>query len=381
MKQFPCKIEDLPTPCLLLRRSRLEANCRKMADRMAEKGVWLRPHLKTAKSIDVARLATAGHSGAITVSTLAELEYFASHGVQDILYAVGIVPHKLERVAKVIQSGTQVLCITDGLVQIEALNEKAAVLEIELDLLVEIDVGGLRGGLAEVEAIVEVVEAIEQSSHLTFKGIMTHAGQSYSGPDIARIKEVAETERHDLTAVAKVLEQKGWACEIVSGGSTPTATHGENFDGLTEMRPGVYTFQDLDQYGLGSCGLEDIAVSVLASVVGYNPRVDRILTDAGGLALSKDLAGQKFLDNTGYGWVASLGGAINKDQLYVAEVHQEHGLLASPRGKIDPNNYPVGSYVTILPNHICMTAAAFEGYYVVEDNGEVSGFWPRVNGW
>ncbi len=381
MTTFPCSIQDLPTPCLLLRRSRLVANCRKMAARMAEKGVGLRPHLKTAKSIDVARIATAGHSGAITVSTLAELEYFAKHGVDDILYAVGIIPHKLNRIAEVARSGTKVLCITDSASLIPVLNAKADALGITLNLMVEIDVGGLRGGLSDDDEVLAVAREISEADHLSFMGVMTHAGQSYAGPDLDHIESVAEDERQGLVSIAKHVEQQGLVCQIVSGGSTPTATHGKTFEGLTEMRPGVYTFQDLDQYGLQSCGLDDIVVSVLTSIVGHNPRADRILTDAGGLALSKDLAAKKFLDHTGYGWIADTDGNLNEDRLYVAEVHQEHGLLASPNGSVDPEKLPIGSLITVLPNHICMTAAAYDGYYVVEEDGRVSEFWPRVNGW
>ncbi|MDA9008407.1 alanine racemase [Alphaproteobacteria bacterium] len=381
MISLPCKMDDLPTPCLLLRRSRLVANCQTMATRMSQKGVSLRPHLKTAKSIDVAKLATAGHSGAITVSTLAELEFFAEHGVKDILYAVGIVPHKLHRVAKVVQSSTKVICITDGMSQVGALNTKAEELGFSLDLLIEVDVGGLRGGLSKANEVLDLAKSISGASHLSFLGIMTHAGHSYGGADIAEVKTIAEQERAGLVSIVEHLSGNSIECQIVSGGSTPTATHGENFDGLTEMRPGVYTFQDLDQFGLKSCALDDIVVSVLASVVGYNPRVGRILTDAGGLALSKDLAAKKFLGNTGYGWVADTDGTLSQGPLFVADVHQEHGLLATPEGDVDPDIYPVGSFVTILPNHICMTAAAYDGYYIVEDDGQVTEFWPRVNGW
>ena len=109
------KLDDLPTPCLVLDRGILQRNIATMARRLARHGVPLRPHMKTAKSIDVARLAIAGQPGGITVSTLAEAEYFAGHGITDILYAVGITPQKLDQVAKLNSAGAAVIVLTDDL--------------------------------------------------------------------------------------------------------------------------------------------------------------------------------------------------------------------------------------------------------------------------
>src|ERR1700722_5330679 len=109
------KLGDLPTPCLVLDRGILTRNIEAMARALSRHGVPLRPHMKTAKSIDVARLATAGQPGGITVSTLAEAEYFAGHGIADILYAVGITPQKLDQVAKLNSVGAAIIVLTDDL--------------------------------------------------------------------------------------------------------------------------------------------------------------------------------------------------------------------------------------------------------------------------
>ena len=155
-----------------------------------------------------------------------------------------------------------------------------------------------------------------------------------------------------------------------------------SLDGVTEMRPGVYMFGDLDQMFLGSCGRDDIAVSVLASVIGHNRRAGRILVDAGALALSKDRSANEFDPQTGYGWACDLHCRPFAPALYVADVHQEHGLIAGRDGAAPPYDLlPVGARVRILPNHACMTAAAYGEYQVVGEDQAVEAVWPRVNGW
>jgi D-serine deaminase-like pyridoxal phosphate-dependent protein len=167
----------------------------------------------------------------------------------------------------------------------------------------------------------------------------------------------------------------------VSAGSTPTAVHAGSLEGVTELRPGVYVFFDLDQVGIGACAIEDIAVSVLASVIGHNRRAGRVLIDAGALALSKDVSAGEFMSHVGYGLVCPAGSTVPMDGLYVAEVHQEHGLIAAAEGAPPYDVLPIGSKVRVLPNHACITAAAHPAYHVVEGGPEVIARWERANGW
>jgi D-serine deaminase-like pyridoxal phosphate-dependent protein len=146
------------------------------------------------------------------------------------------------------------------------------------------------------------------------------------------------------------------------------------------MRPGVYVFNDLDQEFIGSCGAGDLALSVLASVIGHYPHRNQMLIDAGALALSKDISAQEFHPKVGYGTIAD---APVKD-MAVIECSQEHGFVAAG----DPmpyGNMPVGTRVRILPNHACITAAAYDKYYVVDsdfDGGKaVVDIYDRINGW
>lgn len=377
--------DSLPTPCLLLDRAVLEDNCRLMATHMTKLGVKLRPHMKTAKSAEVARLATAGHFGGITVSTLKEARYFAEAGFSDILYAVGFVPSKLEEAAALQDAGVALTLITDSIDAARATADKAAALGRTLPMMVEIDTGDGRCGLdpdSEADAIVALARAIDEAPSLELRGVLTHAGQSYHGTSVDAVRAVAEQERAGIVRAAGLLRDAGLPCRVVSAGSTPTARHAATLDGVTEMRPGVYMLGDVDQALLGSCGWNDIAVTVLASVIGHNRRTRRILTDAGGLALSKDIGPSEFDNATGYGTVMAAAGGRRADRMYVAAVSQEHGQLALPGGGEPPwQEFPVGGRLRVLPNHVCMTAAAHDRYFVTDEAGEIAAEWPRVNGW
>lgn len=373
-------LNALATPALLLDQTVLQRNCRRMSERMTKAGVSLRPHLKTAKSREVARLATEGHSGGVTVSTLAEARYFLEGGFTDILYAVGMVPGKAPAAAALQQAGAKLTMILDDAGAARALGTAAAELDTRFPILIEIDSGGGRAGVApDSPELLEVAAAIEEHPILDLAGVMTHAGHSYHCRGAAEIAEVAEAERQALVQAASRLWEQGYPCPVVSAGSTPTAVHGRSFDGITEMRPGVYVFNDLDQVGIGSCQPEDLALGVLASVIGHNRRSDRILIDAGALALSKDVSAQEFFNDVGYGRICDLSGQ-EVPGLYVESVHQEHGLIAAGSGEPPYDAFPIGSRLRILPNHACITAAAYTHYEVLRDN-EVVARWQRINGW
>jgi len=379
------KLTELSTPCLLLDLDRVERNCATMKGRAQALGVALRPHLKTAKSADVARLAT---QGGITVSTLAEIDYFGRHGFRDITYAVGITAHKLDTLAELQDKhGLSLSLLADHPATVNEVARRAAQLDRRFALLIEIDCGGGRGGLAPDGAeLLALAQLIRSSSHLRLHGVLTHAGQSYATPGRQAITAVAEAERAAAVLAATRLRAAGFEIPVVSVGSTPTAVFAQDLSGVTEMRPGVYTLFDLDQAALGVCKVDDIAASVLASVIGHNPRSRRVLIDAGGLALSKDLSANGLGSGTpdvGYGLVCAAEGGPPLAGLRVAEVHQEHGFIAGS-GDTDLlfRQLPIGSRVRILPNHVCMTAAAYDCFEVLRAGSpEVLARWPRAGGW
>ncbi len=374
-------LESLETPCLLLDRAVMERNARRFLDIAKRHGVTLRPHLKTAKSIEVARRVTDSEAGApITVSTLAEAEYFAGAGFKDILYAVGLAPNKLARAVRVmLEYGTGLKLVTDNVTLAEAAAAYAEGEGVDLEFLIEIDSGDRRAGLPpDSEELLAVAQVLGTCPRITLRGVMTHAGQSYGTKDPAEIAMIAEEERAAVVRAAERLRAAGHAVDMVSLGSTPTLAFARDLTGVTEVRSGVHVFFDLDQLGRGVCKPEDLALSVLACVIGHNRAAGTVLIDAGGLALSKDLGANTFLPDAGYGYVCDADGK-RLDGLSVVGVSQEHGRIPLP----DPSWYdrlPIGALLRILPNHACFTAAAYPAYQVLED-GEPKTVWTRVNGW
>ncbi len=366
------RLNDLQTPCLVLDRGILARNLHAMAAALARHGVPLRPHMKTAKSIHVARLALAGQPGGITVSTLAEAEHFAGHGITDILYAVGITPSKLDRVAALRRAGADVLVITDDPATAAAIAAHPA----GLGALAEVDSGERRGGLApDSPRLLEVAARLGPA----LRGVMTHGGHSYAGRTAADMAEVAEQERAAAVGAADRLRAAGHRVGIVSAGSSPTALHARHLDGVTEVRAGVYMFGDLFQASIGTHRQEDIALTVLVSVIGLRPAEHRLLVDAGGLALSKDRSTQPTTD-LGFGLMLDVQGRPAHGRSVVAQAYQEHGVVALDPALPFPD-LPVGALVRIAPNHACMTAAAHDRYWVVDGSDAVTAEWPRVNGW
>jgi D-serine deaminase-like pyridoxal phosphate-dependent protein len=374
-------IDDLPTPALILDRAVLGRNLKRMSDRLSAAGVMLRPHLKTAKSVTIGRMAVEGHDGRITVSTLAEARYFAHGGFKDILYGVGIVPSKLAAVMELRRRDINLRVVTDNLAVARSIADAAKDGDT-FCVFIEIDSGGGRAGLPspELPGLLDIARVLHQAPNVELAGVMTHAGHSYHESTPEGIAAVAEQERQAIVGAAEKLRAAGIPCPIVSGGSTPTAMHSRDFTGITEMRPGVYVFNDLDQEFIGSCKPADLALSVLASVIGHYPHRNQLLIDAGALALSKDISAQEFQPKVGFGTIAD---APVKDMAVVA-CSQEHGFV----GADDPipyGNLPVGSRVRVWPNHACITAAAYDRYYVIDsdlDGGKsIVGTYDRINGW
>jgi D-serine deaminase-like pyridoxal phosphate-dependent protein len=364
------KLADLPTPCLVLDRGKLARNIRSMAGILARHRVPLRPHMKTAKSINVARMVLAEQPGGITVSTLAEAEYFASHGITDILYAVGITPARLDHVASLNANGANITVITDDLLAAEAIATHPA----EIKALIEIDCGEQRGGVRVADDLLsELANRLGPRLH----GVMTHAGHSYQGRNVAEITQIAELERSHVVYAAQRLRAEGHTISVVSAGSSPTARHAETMNGLTECRAGVYMFGDLFQAEIETHALDTIALSVLTSVIGRPS--GRVLIDAGALALSKDRSTEVTTRDYGYGLVTDIGGDFRFGETIVRKAYQEHGVIEPDRDHFP--DLPVGSKLRVLPNHACLTAAAHDRYHVVDGSDDVVAIWPRMNGW
>lgn len=380
-------LTELVTPALLLDVGVLERNCEAMAQRAARHGVALRPHLKTAKSAEVARRATRGQAGGLTVSTVAEAAYFARHGFTDLTYAVGIDANKIEALHDIQRThGARVTLLADSVEAVQAVGARARALGAVFRVLLEIDTGGGRGGVGpRDDGLLSLAREVQRSESLALAGVLTHAGHSYHVQGGTAIRAIAEAERAGAVHAAERLRAVGIPVEVVSVGSTPTAVCAQSLEGVTEMRPGVYTFFDLDQAARGICGVDEIALSVLATVIGHNPRSRRVLIDAGALALSKDQSAAEFRAGLGFGLVCRADGTVPLPGLCVAELHQEHGLIAC-EGDDDAQAMfralPLGARVRVLPHHACMTAAPYDRYHVVDGAGSgVQAVWDKAHGW
>jgi D-serine deaminase-like pyridoxal phosphate-dependent protein len=357
----------LPTPAFLVDRSIVERNCARMRRKAQESGVAFRPHAKTHKTVEIARMQHGGAAGPITVSTMAEAEFFADAGFGDITYAVPIAPAKLPRAAALARRIERLNILLDSFEALRAVEESGSV----FDAFLKVDCGYHRAGVDPNDPdSVRLAMAMASSPAIHFQGLLTHAGHSYHAHDVEEIRRVAAEETAALTRFRALLDGLGEVTRSV--GSTPTASVVDRFADCDEVRPGNYVFFDAFQATIGSCRFEDVAVSVLATVIGSYPERREAVIDAGALALSKDTGPDHIDPRFGYGVVCDLD--LRPLDAKLVALSQEHGKLATG----EP--LAVGTRVRVVPNHSCLTAAMYDRYHVVE-GARVVGEWRPVRGW
>ena len=375
-------MQTLETPALLLSQPKMAANIARMQQRIAALGVAFRPHVKTAKCLPVARAMLGTDSGPITVSTLREADEFAAAGFTDITYAVGISANKLAHVARLLAAGVRLKVILDSVDAARAVVAAADGFAAPLGVLIEIDTDAHRAGIAAADAVaLRAVAAALQHPKVQLQGVLTHLGASYEARSAAALQAAAEQERAGAVLAAGQLRAAGHAAPVVSVGSTPTALFAQALPGVTELRAGVYVFQDLVMAGLGVCAPQDIAVSVLTSVIGRQRSKGWTLVDAGWMALSRDRGTAVLPVDQGYGLVCDAHGRVMDDYI-VSAVNQEHGTITHRSGNPALGlHLPVGTLLRILPNHACATCAQFDAYQVIAASHQVQARWPRFGGW
>jgi D-serine deaminase-like pyridoxal phosphate-dependent protein len=361
------RLDTLATPVLVLDAARMDANIERMRLKLAPQDVLLRPHLKTAKSIEIARQMMETSQGPATVSTLKEAEQFAAAGVSDMIYAVGIATEKLDRAVALRRRGIDLALLLDSEAQARSVAAKVH------------ESGSHRGGLEFHDPAILVIARILHQGGVPLRGVLTHAGESYNCAGLDDLAVAAEQERLAAVGTAEMIRAAGLPCIGVSVGSTPTALFGRNFEGITEVRAGVFVFFDLVMAGLGVCRPEDVAVSVLASVIGRR-NDGKAIIDVGWMALSRDPGRSARTGSPTFGAVCDVEGRLLPG-LAVVGVNQEHGIVGPLDAGVDCR-LQIGSRVRILPNHACATAAQHERYYVVRDSSpNIEAVWPRFGGW
>ena len=373
------RLDQPTTPCAVVELARLEVNASGMVEHARRLGVRLRPHVKTHKCVEAARLQTAGEHGGITVSTLAEARAFAAAGFRDITWAVPVALDRLDECAELVRRTDHFRVLVDHLRAVAELEAFAAAHALRFEVVLEVDCGHHRSGVdPDDPAAVRLAGAIHSSPDLELAGILTHAGQSYRCGSRAEAAGVARHERDVMVAFAGRLRAAGIAVTEVSIGSTPTVTAAEDLAGVTEVRPGNYLLFDAFQAAIGSCRLDEVAFSVLATVLGIYPERQELVINAGALALSKDPGPVHVDPSCGFGVVVEAVGQRPVAGLRVVSLSQEHGVLRSDHA-LDPSWQP-GSRVRILPNHSCLAAACFGRFHVVRGR-EIVDVWHPIRGW
>ena len=374
-------LHTIETPAALIDVQRMQRNIEHMQARMDAFGVTFRPHVKTAKCISVTQAQMAAGAHGITVSTLKEAEQFFAAGITDILYAVGISIDKLPRALALCQRGCDLKLIVDNVDTAHALDDFGKTFNATFEVWIEIDTDGHRSGIKLDDEALLTIARILQESGMTMGGVMTHAGSSYDYHTPEALRAIAEQERAGAVKAAQRLREAGFSCPVVSVGSTPTALSAEHLKGVTEVRAGVYALFDLVMHNVGVCALDDIALSVITTVIGHQEEKGWAIVDAGWMAMSRDRGTQKQTHDFGFGQVCTEDGTVLEGYI-LSGANQEHGIL-SHAGETDHdirNRFPIGTRLRILPNHACATGAQHPHYAALAHDNSID-IWPRFYGW
>jgi D-serine deaminase-like pyridoxal phosphate-dependent protein len=333
-------IDDLSTPAVVVDLDVLERNVARMAALAREAGVRLRPHAKTHKCPDIARLQRAAGAWGLSVAKVGEAEVFAEAGFDDLFVAFPVVGEDKGRRLLSLADRVRLAAGVDSVEGARTLARPFREAGRSLEVLLKVDVGYGRVGVLPERAS-EVARRVAGLPGLRLRGVFTHAGHAYLAETRVQVDEIARLEGQLLAAAAAGLRDAGVPVDEVSVGSTPTAAGALRVAGVTECRPGNYVFHDASQVELGTCGLDDCALTVVATVVSV-PAPDRAVVDAGSKTLSSDPLRPR---PGGHGRLLGRSSRIEK-------LSEEHGVVAVAEGE----SFAVGERVRILPNHACVVA-------------------------
>jgi len=339
----------LDTPVVVVDLDRVQTRIEAMAAAMQQRGVALRPHAKTHKSIEVARRQLAAGAAGLTVATIGEAEVFADAGIDDLFVAYPLVPRgpKVDRLRALSERCTLAVG-ADSVAGLQALANAVRGSSRPPAILIEVDVGGHRTGVPPGA----VGRLAEQAGDLGLsgRGVFTHGGHSYAGR--AERNAAAEDEMRGLGAAADSLRAIGIEPVVVSAGSTPTAELSAGGQ-VTEERPGTYVFDDRQQTFLSGRPLDDVALLVAATVVSHGAS-NGFVVDAGAKVLAKDVAP----------YLAGHGSIVGCPEAVIERVNDHHGVVSVPDGIARP---AVGDVVWIAPNHVCPVVNLVDELVVARD--------------
>jgi len=344
-------VEQLDTPAMIVDLDVMEGNLRRVADYACAHGLRLRPHTKTHKSVTLAKRQLALGAAGLTVAKVSEAEVMLGAAPADVLVAFPVIGRaKLERLVEVARQ-TRVTVALDSVFAARQLSEAARAAQVSFGVLAEMDAGLGRVGVAPGEPLLELARSIARLPHLEFGGIAFYPGH---------IKDLDEPGRRALAQLGELLhavladfEKAGMEVRIVSGGSTPTLFHSHEIEGLTEIRPGTYVFNDLNTVRSGGCQMEECAARVLATVVS-TARPGQMIIDGGSKTFSSDRP-VNTADVTFGQLVEAPGARFHK-------MNEEHGFIDLAHAE---REFCVGDRVRVIPNHVCVAMNLHERVYGV----------------
>lgn len=341
------------TPFTVVDETVLDANIAAMAGGAAAAGIALRPHVKTHKSVEIARRQLAAGAAGITVATVGEAEVFAAAGIDDIFiaYPLWLTEAKAARLRALTSSAT----ITLGCDSVESGLRTAALLAgASVRVLIEIDSGHHRTGVQPGSAGTVAAELV--GAGLDVRGVFTFPGHSYSPGEAAA---AAASEIALLVAAAESLQAHGVEPTVLSGGSTPSAAYLQSSP-LTELRPGVYVFNDAQQWELGSCDPTAISLTVHATVVSRRP--GHVVLDAGSKVLGADRSA----------WATGSGRLLDVPDARISQLSEHHAVVQWPADLAQPE---LGEILRVVPNHVCNAINLVDELLPVRD-GVPGELWP-----
>ncbi len=355
-------IADLPTPFVAIDHAKLSANIAAMQTLASSAGVALRPHTKTHKSVDIARMQAAAGASGICCAKLSEAEVFAEAGFANIRLPYPVNPANASRVIALQKKSVALSIIVDSLAVAEEWGRAMSGAPAPLDVLVKVDVGFHRCGVdPDPGTAVSMIARVADLSGVKLRGLLSHAGHAYNAESIEALGKIAEQEIEILRGLATRLRDRGVAIDEVSVGSTPTARFITLQQGTTEMPPANYVFFDRTQAGLRATTPEHCAMHVIATVVS-RPAPGRVVFDAGSKTLTSDGA-RGFGAVTGHGLVyRSIDSDRPDPSIAIERLSEEHSVA---RVTADCRLKP-GDRVRILPNHACPVTNLADSLVVVE---------------
>lgn len=375
MKAEPEEVREIETPAVLVDQARLSHNIARVQAIASRNGLHLRPHGKTHKCAEIAQQQLAAGAIGITASKPDEAIAFIESGVKAVTIAYPIVDgRKLDRFLCVAgQVAADARFVIDSMEGFQLLATAAGNARRRPGILIEIDVGLHRCGLSPTDRLLpDLARQIHEDPHLRFIGLLSHAGHAYGAADKTEVHAIAATEIRLLRLARERIEEAGVSVAEVSVGSTPTVLGSGCFEGITDIRPGNYVFLDRTPVRLGLASIDDVALTVLTTVVSRNERY--LIVDAGSKILSSDTGGHGTSLMPGFGAAYPIGEvSAAREPLIIEKLSEEHGFIPRAAG----GDLLIGSRLQVVPNHSCPVANLALEICVVAD-GAVRDRWRPI---